>query len=310
MNKTAAFLKTHDDYLILTHARPDGDTVGCAGALCVALRRLGKRAELARNPDLTARYLPYVSGYLAPEDYRHRTVVSVDIASKSLIPKDFRDLHIDLRIDHHPGNESFSDRELVMPEKAACGEIVAGVLDELGVPIDAEIALLLYMAIATDTGCFRYRNTTADTMRLAARCLDAGIDKTPIIETFFLIKTRSRLRIEAEMLTTLEYYDHGRLAIAILTRDMIERSGAAEDDLENLASIPKQVFGVMAGVLIREEENGCKLSVRTTPPYRANRICAVFGGGGHDQAGGAHLNLGPEEARRELIGVWEAMTRE
>lgn len=304
MKNTADFLRTNDNFLILTHARPDGDTTGCAGALCAGLRAIGKNAFVARNPDFTAKYAPYISPYLAPEGYVHETAVAVDIANRTLLPKPFRDLPVDLRVDHHPCGEAFAGRELVMPEKAACGEVVAMLLDELGVPLTKDIALRIYLAISTDTGCFRYRNTTADTMRLAARCLDAGMDKTPVIETFFSIKTRSRLGIEAQMLSSIEYYDEGRLAVAVLTKEMIASSGADEDDLENLSAIPKQVFGVMAGVLIREDNDGCRLSVRTSPPYRANNICAAFGGGGHDQAGGAHTGLSAGDAKAELLRVW------
>ncbi len=308
MKNTADFLRTRDDYIILTHARPDGDTTGCAAALCAGLRALGKSACIARNPDFTARYEPYVSSYLAPEAYEYKTAVSVDIASRDLLPKLFKDMPVDLKIDHHPRGESFAERELVMPEKAACGEIIAGLLDELGVVLTEEVALSIYLAIATDTGCFRYRNTTADTMRLAARCLDTGMDKTPIIENFFSTKTRSRLSVEATMLSGMEYYDCGRLAIAVLTKDMIASSGAGEDDLENLSAIPKQVFGVMTGVLIREEEDGCKLSIRTAPPYKANDICAEFGGGGHAQAGGARVDMSVDQAREKLLRVWERLT--
>lgn len=307
MKNTADYLKAHDHYLILTHARPDGDTTGCAAALCGGLRALGKTAYIANNPDFTARYLPYVAPYRVPEGYVHGTAVSVDAASRGLLPKEYRDMRIELKIDHHPLGDSFAERELVLPSKAACGEVVAGVLDELGVPFTQEIALPIYLAVSTDTGCFRYRSTTADTLRLAARCLETGMDSAAVIETFFSIKTRSRLAIEAEMLSTLEYHDGGKLAIAQLTKDMIARCGADEDDLENLASIPKQVLGVAAGVLIREEDEGSKLSVRTSPPYMANEICAAFGGGGHAQAGGASTSLPPEQARFRLIALWSEL---
>ena len=163
VQETAARLRDFDNVLILTHVRPDGDTVGCAAALCAALRTLGKTAYLLPNPGLTDTTAPVAAPYLAPEGFTPDKVVSTDIATVGLFPDNalpWKD-RVDLAMDHHPSFEYFAKENIVRPEAAACGELVYDILRELG-PITPEIALPLYVAVSTDTGCFQYANTTAE----------------------------------------------------------------------------------------------------------------------------------------------------
>ena len=175
--QTAALLRTFDNILILTHVRPDGDTVGCAAALCAGLRSLGKAAFLLPNPELTDTTAPYFRPYEAPEGFTPDKVVSTDIATVGLFPENARPYaeRVDLAIDHHPSFESFGRENIVRPEAAACGELIYDILSDLG-PITPEMALPLYVAVSTDTGCFAYANTTAQTHAVAAALLRTGID--------------------------------------------------------------------------------------------------------------------------------------
>ena len=170
--QTAALLRTFDNILILTHVRPDGDTVGCAAALCAGLRSLGKAAFLLPNPELTDTTAPYFRPYEAPEGFTPDKVVSTDIATVGLFPENARPYaeRVDLAIDHHPSFESFGRENIVRPEAAACGELIYDILSDLG-PITPEMALPLYVAVSTDTGCFAYANTTAQTHAVAAALL-------------------------------------------------------------------------------------------------------------------------------------------
>ena len=169
--QTAALLRTFDNILILTHVRPDGDTVGCAAALCAGLRSLGKAAFLLPNPELTDTTAPYFRPYEAPEGFTPDKVVSTDIATVGLFPENARPYaeRVDLAIDHHPSFESFGRENIVRPEAAACGELIYDILSDLG-PITPEMALPLYVAVSTDTGCFAYANTTAKTHAWRPRC--------------------------------------------------------------------------------------------------------------------------------------------
>ena len=198
--EAARLLLGWDELLLLTHVRPDGDTVGSAAALCQALRDRGKTAYLLPNPELTATYAPYAAPYAAPEGFVPHHVVSVDIAALSLLPENARPYQdrIDLAIDHHPSQGFFARETCLEAESAACGEIVYNIVT-LMTPLTPEIALPLYVAVSTDTGCFVYSNTTARTHRIAAAMMDCGIDVAPVNKALFRTKSRTRLAMEAWM---------------------------------------------------------------------------------------------------------------
>lgn len=210
VKEVAAFLRAHDSYLILTHRRPDGDTLGCAAALCAMLRQMGKTAALLPNAEVTSLYADYVAPYWAAEDYRYETVVSVDLAALGLFPDNaerFKN-RADLAIDHHPSYEGFGRESCVHPECAACGEILYELAVELG-QLTPAVALPLYVAVSTDTGCFVYSNVTANTHRVAAALMETGIDYRAANKRHFRTKTKKRLALEAELLRTMEFYDEG-----------------------------------------------------------------------------------------------------
>ena len=196
--EAARLLLGWDRLLLLTHVRPDGDTVGSAAALCRALRDLGKTAYLLPNPELTATYAPYAAPYTAPEGFVPDRVVSVDIAALSLLPENARPYgeRIDLAIDHHPSQGFFARETCLEADSAACGEIVYDIITRL-TPVTPDIALPLYVAVSTDTGCFVYSNTTARTHRIAAALMDCGIDAAPVNKALFRTTSRTRLAMEA-----------------------------------------------------------------------------------------------------------------
>ena len=171
--ETARFLLERDHYAILTHRRPDGDTLGSAAALCRGLRMLGKTAHILTNPDLSARFAWLHTGLTKDAVAEGDTIVSVDVASPQLIPNIYADLlgHIALRIDHHATATSFTNAELVDSASASCAEVVWDVLMEMGVQPDRDFAEAVYVGLSTDTGCFRYANTTAHTFSVAAECV-------------------------------------------------------------------------------------------------------------------------------------------
>ena len=185
LNDCVSYLKEHDGYLLVTHIRPDGDTLGSAAALCHILRKLGKTAYVYDNPETTAKYRPRTEPYIAPEGFAPECVIGVDLASERLFPKGFPENTVfDLCIDHHPTNTGYAKELFCMPQKASCGEIVLLIAQELDL-MDPETADLLYIAVSTDCGCFVYGNTTAETHRAAAELIDAGADhKTLNISLF------------------------------------------------------------------------------------------------------------------------------
>ena len=286
--QAAAFLREKDGFLILTHRRPDGDTIGCAVALCRALRKLGKTAYVLPNPDATSLFAPYWGEVLAPADFQPDTVVSTDIASEGLFPVNAETYkgRVDLCLDHHPSNTGFARYNCVEADKAACGELIYRIVT-VWFPVDAHIALPLYVAISTDTGCFVYSNTTPHTHRVAAALMETGIDYAAVNKRHFRTKSYIRLRLESRMIETMDLHDEGRTAIAAISLSDMAEFGAAEEDVEDIAAVVGQLAGVHTAVTIRELKPGeCKLSVRTAADLDASRVCSLLGGGGHAAAAG------------------------
>ncbi|MCL2081101.1 MAG: DHH family phosphoesterase [Oscillospiraceae bacterium] len=302
LSETSVFLRENDGYIILTHRRPDGDTVGSAVGLCLGLRAVGKQAFIAKNPEIVGRF-ERMAGYLAPpDDFSPRTVLAVDTAARSLFPPAFEQMDIDLSIDHHPGDGAYAKMSLLDDGSAATGELVARLLKEMRVELTLDMASALYVAIITDTGCFRFENTTSRTLRTVADLADAGIDMGALNTEYFVTKTPSRFALEAVLLRDVEYI--GRIAVAFLTLEKIFDSKASYDDLDGISSLVKTIVGVDIGVTLREEKNGSvKVSVRTVSGYLANGICAKLGGGGHARAAGCLLDCGIDQAREKVLGA-------
>ena len=229
-------------------------------------------------------------------------VITVDVASPGMLPDVFKALTFDLRIDHHGNATSFTPVELVEPEAAACGEIVYGVLMEMGAELDIPMANALYTAISTDTGCFRYANTTANTFAVAAACAKAGAEVFRINQALFETNALARLRVQSYMLENAIFLQGGQIVICPLPKAVEVACGAKEDDLDNISGFPRSIEGVKLAVTIREEgTNKVKMSVRAVPGQDASALCAKFGGGGHKGAAGASMNMTMEEAVKAVI---------
>lgn len=303
VHEAAERLRTFDNVLILTHLRPDGDTVGSAAALCAGLRALGKAAYLLPNPELTDTLAPYFRPYAAPADFQPERVVSTDIAAAALFPENAKPYaeRVDLAIDHHPSFEGFGRENYVRPSAAATGEIIYDILAELG-PITAEMALPLYVAVSTDCGCFAYNNTTAYTHAVAAALLRTGIDFQTVNKAFFRTKSRKRLALEAAMLSEIEYHDHDRVAVLAVPMSLIARVQATETDAEDLSALGGQIEGVDCAVTMRElRPDVWKFSLRTGPRVNATTVCALLGGGGHAAAAGCTVEAPFQEAKGRML---------
>ena len=304
----ARFLQAHDNYLVVTHRRPDGDTLGCAGALCHALRRMGKTAWIYPNPETTETYLPFIGKFFAPEDFVPGTRVAVDVAEAGILCRGY-DGPVDLWIDHHASRTDRSPA-LVRPEKASCGEIILELTEALlGAP-DPEEADLLYIAVSTDTGCFCYANTDAQTHRAAARLLDAGARLAPLNKLLFRTKSRARLSLEGQVFSTMRSYRKNAINVAVITLEMLRTSGVTENDCDDLANLAGLVSGNRVAITVRElsaEPPVCKISLRTDGSVDASAVCGRFGGGGHRMASGCEIALAPEEAAQAVQAAVEEL---
>ena len=305
IDEAANWFKMNDDYLIITHRRPDGDAAGSAGALAQGLREFGKNAFVFENPEITPRYLPYIENYIAPSDYSPANIVTVDTASHEMFPENidaYKD-SIVLCIDHHASNSYYASLTCLEPNRAACGELIYEILISLSGSISQETSKGLYTAIVSDTGCFSYSNTTAQTLRIASELFEFGAPHTELNKLLFRTKTQSRIKIEGMISAGLEFHFGGIVAISTITGKMKEDSGATEDDLDDIASIPSSIEGVLCGITLSELTSplDCKASVRTVADINAADICAYFGGGGHLMAAGFSLDKPISEVKASLL---------
>jgi len=259
------------------------------------------------NPDITPRYAEFAEDYWAADEYVPDYIIAVDTASCQLFPTNADQYRgkISMCIDHHASNTLFCELVCLDGEVATCGEIVYEILLAISSNISAISAERLYVAISTDTGCFAFGNTTANTLRVASLLIEAGAPHKLLNKNLFRTKRRSRIELESMLDACIDYHFDGKVAIATITRDMIESSGAIEDDLDDIAAIPGSIEGVYIGITIREMSSvqDCKISVRSLPQYNSGAICAHFGGGGHRAAAGASIAKTVGEIKEELLVV-------
>ena len=302
-NECAKWLLNHDNFCILTHMRPDGDTVGSSAALCLGLRQMGKTAYVLSNPEITEKYKPLHQNLTKAAVEEGDTLVSVDIASAGLLPQNAKPLadRITLRIDHHFSSQAFTPEELVDHSAGACGEIVYDVLTEMGVKLDQAIAIPLYTAISTDTGCFRYPNTTGNTLRVAAACYDTGVELHPVNQRLFDTNSLAKLRMQGWIAENTQFFGDGKFAVCPIPLAVEQELGVNEDDMDNISGFPRSIEGVcMSATLRQTADGGIKVSVRAVPGYDASSVCAKFGGGGHKGAAGVSMRMPLSEAAKRI----------
>ena len=305
----AGYLEALDNVLLLTHVRPDGDTIGSAAALCRALRDCGQTAYLLPNPEITATYAPYAAPYWAPEGWQAEHIVSVDIADVSLLPENaqsYRD-RIELAVDHHPSQTFFARNTCLEADSAACGEIVYEIIQHL-TALTADIALPLYVAVSTDCGGFQYGNTTARTHRIAAALMDV-VDVAAVNKALFRTKSRVRLAMESRMVADMKLFDHERVVVMEISLALRQEMQATDADIEELSALPALVEGTDCGVTLRELDGGkIKVSVRTGPRVDACALCRILGGGGHHAAAGATVDGTLDEVRMAVLAAYRKVT--
>ena len=294
LNDCTEYLRARDGFLIVTHTRPDGDTLGSAAALCSALRRMGKTAYLFPNPEITPKYMGYVQEFISSAEICD-CVIAVDVAEERMYCEGFTG-RAELCIDHHPTNPEYADNNLVFGDRAACGEIVLELIETMCGSVSSQEASLLYIAVSTDTGCFRYANVTAATFAAASRLTEYGADIREINFKIFRQMSKARMLLEGEICAGMKFFHDNELVIATLTLETMEKCGAEENDCDDIAAIPGRAEGCVVSILIRELEEGkCKVSLRSHPQFDCSAVALRFSGGGHRMASGCTIYETPEK---------------
>lgn len=310
LRQTVKFLKNHDNYVILTHSSPDGDTLGAAYALYYGLKETGKEAAVICPDIIPSKYDYFVceTDHIAKEK---ATVIAVDVADKKLLgslEEEFGDKVV-LNIDHHISNVRYAENLCLVSDACATCEIIYDILCMMKVSINNTTAKALYTGIATDTGCFKYSNVTAKTHLTAAALYEYDINASEINRIMFDTKSRKLLELERMVLDTARYYFDGRCIMLTVTAEMQEKTGCSGSELEGIAVISRSVLGVLIGLTLKQtDDNEYKLSARTYSPFDASDICRRLGGGGHKAAAGALLKGSLDEVREKVLSaVREAM---
>lgn len=296
LEEIAETLKSGDSFLLLCHRHPDGDTLGSALALKRSLEYLGKKADVAcaDYPAANNEFLFYDNEellYDAGDDCS--AVIAVDVAEKSLLG-DLGEIYgdkVDIKIDHHETGEDYAKRNYTDAQAAACGEIIYRLTVMLGIPADV-IAEPIYAAISSDTGGFRYSNTTSATHRIAAEMLEAGADNTFIDHMLYENRTQGEIRALTAAYSSMRYYLDGKVAVVTITNEDKQRMNLREEDMGGISSITREIAGVVVGITLRQDKKDYskfRMSVRSEPGFPANELCAMFGGGGHPCAAGAEV---------------------
>jgi phosphoesterase RecJ-like protein len=305
--RVCAELLRHQRVVVTSHTRPDGDSIGSSLALAWALRELGIDARVIHRdrPPLHLAEFPGVGEIEVGETLPSGTDAVVvlecgDLARTGLSGFDGRAV---INIDHHPGNSGYGATQWFDGTAAACGEMVFEIIEELGVPLSAEMATQLFVAIVTDTGSFRYPGVSPRTFSISARLLEAGADPVSASRMLFDSYTLGKLRLQGAVLQTMELDDTGRLAILRLDDATLEACGATLEETDGLINLPLSVKPILAAVFFKEAENGqWRVSLRSKGDIDVGRVARSFGGGGHKNASGCTLSGDLAAVKARILG--------
>lgn len=305
LKDAAKELLSKDNILILCHANPDGDTLGCGTALMRALQSLGKKAKLLCGDKIPEKF-GYLFEGLTEESFEEKYIVSVDVAERKLLGESFNERYgdkVDLSFDHHGTARFFAKKTYCESDSACACEVIYLLIKELGAVIDEKTASCLYTGMSTDTGCFRYSNVTPRTHRIAADLIEKGADHAKINVLMFETKTMKSIVFERMCLDTLESFFDGKAAVISVSQKMLLDCGLDKSAIDAVKPITRQIEGTEIGITLKEEKDGSiGVSLRTSENYDAALICANFGGGGHKRAAGCQINgVSLAEAKKQVI---------
>jgi len=312
----AAVLRQARRPVIAGHIMPDGDCIGSVLALGFILEALGQRPTLVSADPVPSsyRFLPGADRFhvgRVPDD-EYDLFVMLDCSVPERLGDSVQELLTrpglkTVNIDHHISTKPFGDYNYIDAGAAAVGEIIYDLAVLIDVPLTFEIAVCLYTAILTDTGCFRYDNTTADTHRRVARLIECGLSPASVATAIYDEKPLSSLRLVAAALGTLQVSDArrpGRLAWMRLTRAMERDAGAREEDADGLINYARMIEGVEVALLFHEMPDGTvKVGFRSKHAVDVSRLAGRFGGGGHPRAAGAVVSGSIDEVEPKVVAA-------
>lgn len=305
-----------DRFLIACHENPEGDAIGSQLALALALRKMGKTVTVLNADPVPGNlaFLPGADTVVHKEDgSRYDVAVIVDCGSRDrtgCVQEELGKPPVTVNIDHHRTNGFGGDYCLVDPDAPATGMLVHRILEAMGLGIDYDIAVNIYVAILTDTGSFHYANTSPEAFRIAGEMVARGIDPWAVAEKVYESQSADRLRLLGRVLSSLEITAGGKVAaITTLKSDLADFS-ARKDFLEGFINYPRSVIGVEVAVSFREEDaREFRVSFRSKGRVDVSSVAQSFGGGGHRNAAGCTVQGPLPDVKEKVFGALEAALR-
>ncbi len=298
-----------NNILILPHIMADGDTLGSSVALYLALKKLGKNPCILLDEDI-----PNNLKFFIPEDSIAQTfdesslidlVISIDCSDLERLgtrKKYILNTQNTLNIDHHKTNTQFAKVNIIDSKAAATGEIIYEVIKTLQASISKEIATALYVAISTDTGSFKYDNTSPKTHLISAELLEYGINLNQVSVELYQNKPVYKMKLMIEALKTLEFYCDGKVGLISITNEMMDKVGANSTDSDGLIELARDLEGVEVGILLKEiKKEEIKIGLRSKYNIDVSKIAMMFDGGGHSKAAGCTMFENIENAKKKIV---------
>lgn len=300
-------IKKAETIVILTHETPDGDAIGSSLAMELALKQLGKKADvIIPKYSRTFSFLPDAKEIKSESEIeKYDLAISVDGATLKRIAgaEYFEKAKIKIQIDHHSVNGMYADYNFVNPVAPACCEILLGMFEYFGIEITPEIGTCIIAGIITDTGGFQYAGVTAETFEFAAELLQKGVNISNVYQKVLSTKTRAHFELSRLVSGRMEFFENGKIAFTYMNRKDEENAGAEEGDHEGLVEIGRNIEGVEVSVFIREKEgeNLYKVSLRSREYVNVSDVALMLGGGGHIRAAGCLVQGTVEEVKEKVL---------
>lgn len=304
-------LESRDGFLHLLHPAPDGDSIGCCVATHLALKKLGKQSFVYCPNRLPSVFLSLAGAEeiqsSKPDFARYPVLMLYDLGDVTRIERDYgwllRQSSLCINIDHHVSNTRFADLNLVDVKAAATGELIFRLLKPMDGLLDKEIASWLYVSLMTDTGNFRFSNTTAQTFRIASDLVQLGANPNELYRAVYEQKDFNRLCFIRECLQRIRLEERGRLAVADIPFALFRRYRQENEDSQEVLDYMRGLKGVKVAVLFKEFKDKVKISLRSSSEVDVEKIAQKFGGGGHPKASGADFSLPLAEVKKQVMKV-------
>jgi len=303
-------IRARERFVLSSHARPDGDSIGSQLAMAYALQQLGKQVVVINSdpapPPL--QQFPGVRDIVLGKRVEGAFDAAIIMECGDLMRTGVEglDRYLVINIDHHPDNTAYGAINWFDARAAACGEMVYELISALGVGLTAKIATHIYVAILTDTGSFHYSNISPRTFEICRHTLEAGVDPVGVARNVYDSNNMGRLKLFGAVLSAMQIDASGRIAIVYLDHEMARAAGGTYEDTEGLINLPLTVKEIQAVVFFKQiEGEEYRISMRSKGDVDVSAVAKDYGGGGHKNAAGCTVHGGIDQLQKQFVSKIE-----